>query len=48
MLRFEICLKLPHGGEQLPQFMSTRGGDYFFAPSMTALHMIGAGLVDPT
>ena len=32
----------------LPQFVSTRGGDYFFAPSMTALHMIGVGLVDPT
>lgn len=32
----------------LPQFVSTRGGDYFFAPSMTALHMIGMGLVDPT
>ena len=32
----------------LPQFVSTRGGDYFFAPSMTALHMIGAGVVDPT
>jgi Dyp-type peroxidase family len=32
----------------LPQFVSTRGGDYFFAPSMTALHMIGVGLIDPT
>jgi Dyp-type peroxidase family len=32
----------------LPQFVSTRGGDYFFAPSMTALRMIGMGLVDPT
>lgn len=32
----------------LPQFVSTRGGDYFFAPSMTALRMIGTGVVDPT
>lgn len=32
----------------LPQFVSTRGGDYFFAPSMTALRMIGQGVVDPT
>jgi len=32
----------------LPQFVSTRGGDYFFAPSMTALRMIAMGTVDPT
>lgn len=32
----------------LPQFVSTRGGDYFFQPSMTALRMIGQQLVDPT
>jgi hypothetical protein len=32
----------------LPQFVSTRGGDYFFMPSMTALRMIGMGVVDPT
>lgn len=32
----------------LPQFVSTRGGDYFFAPSMTALRMIGQGVTDPT
>ena len=32
----------------LPQFVSTRGGDYFFAPSMSALRMIGMGVVDPT
>jgi Dyp-type peroxidase family len=32
----------------LPQFVSTRGGDYFFQPSMTALRMIGQRLVDPT
>jgi deferrochelatase/peroxidase EfeB len=32
----------------LPQFVETRGGAYFFMPSLTALRMIGQGLVDPT
>ncbi len=32
----------------LPQFVETRGGDYFFLPSMTALRMIGMGITDPT
>lgn len=32
----------------LPQFVSTRGGDYFFAPSLTALRLIAQRLVDPT
>ena len=31
-----------------PQFVETRGGDYFFVPSMTALRMIGTGVIDPT
>jgi deferrochelatase/peroxidase EfeB len=31
-----------------PQFVVPRGGDYFFIPSMTALRMIGMGIVDPT
>jgi Dyp-type peroxidase family len=34
--------------EGIPQFVETRGGDYFFIPSMTALSMIGMGVVDPT
>lgn len=34
--------------EGLPQFVETRGGDYFFIPSMTALRMIGLGVIDPT
>jgi Dyp-type peroxidase family len=34
--------------EGLPQFVETRGGAYFFVPSMTALRMIGMGVVDPT
>ena len=33
---------------RLPRFVETRGGDYFFIPSMTALRMIGAGNIDPT
>ena len=43
----------PPGGtpfvlDRLPAFVEARGGDYFFAPSLTALRMIGQGLVDPT
>jgi Dyp-type peroxidase family len=33
---------------RLPQWVQTRGGGYFFMPSMTALRMIGMGTVDPT
>jgi Dyp-type peroxidase family len=32
----------------IPQFVETRGGEYFFVPSMTALRMIGMRAVDPT
>ena len=32
----------------LPQFVTTRGGDYYFIPSLTALRMIAMGVVDPT
>lgn len=38
----------PFIADALPQFVSTRGGDYFFTPSMTSLGMIGRGLIDPT
>ncbi len=34
--------------QAIPRFVETRGGDYFFIPSLTALRLIGAGLVDPT
>jgi deferrochelatase/peroxidase EfeB len=34
--------------ERLPQLVEPRGGDYFFVPSMSALRMIGMGIVDPT
>jgi Dyp-type peroxidase family len=32
----------------LPEFVTTRGGDYFFLPSLTAIRMIAMGTVDPT
>lgn len=32
----------------IPRFVETRGGEYFFVPSITALRMIGEGIVDPT
>ncbi|HEY4012904.1 MAG TPA: hypothetical protein VGM06_06185 [Polyangiaceae bacterium] len=32
----------------IPRFVETRGGDYFFLPSLTALRMIGDGSIDPT
>ena len=32
----------------MPQFVEPRGGEYFFVPSMSALRMIGMGIVDPT
>jgi deferrochelatase/peroxidase EfeB len=38
----------PYIAEGIPQFVETRGGEYFFIPSMTALRMIGMGVVDPT
>lgn len=40
--------EMPFFLDQLPQFVEMRGGDYFFVPSLTALRMIGQGLVDPT
>ena len=40
--------RAPFIAGDLPQFVSTRGGDYFFAPSLTSLRMIGMGSIDPT
>ncbi len=33
---------------KLPRFVETRGGEYFFIPSLTAIRMIANGLIDPT
>jgi deferrochelatase/peroxidase EfeB len=40
--------KPPYICPKLPQLVEPRGGEYFFVPSMTALQMIGMGIVDPT
>ena len=32
----------------LPAFVATRGGDYFFIPGMNAIRMLAMGTVDPT
>jgi deferrochelatase/peroxidase EfeB len=33
---------------KIPRLIETRGGEYFFVPSITALRMISKGVVDPT
>jgi deferrochelatase/peroxidase EfeB len=38
----------PYFCSNMPTLVETRGGDYFFVPSMTCLRMIGLGIVDPT
>ena len=38
----------PYICHNLPQFVETKGGAYFFAPSMTSLRMIAIGVIDPT
>jgi deferrochelatase/peroxidase EfeB len=40
--------KRPFICSSVPQLVEPRGGDYFFVPSMTALRMIGMGIIDPT
>ena len=40
--------KAPFFCTQMPRFVETRGGDYFFIPSITALRMIAEGLIDPS
>ncbi len=40
--------QIPHFCNNIPRFVETRGGEYFFLPSMTALRMMGKGIVDPT
>ncbi|MEO1220354.1 MAG: hypothetical protein AAFY42_03240 [Pseudomonadota bacterium] len=38
----------PYICTNLPQFVETKGGAYFFVPSMTSLRMIAIGVIDPT
>lgn len=38
----------PYFCSRMPRFVETRGGEYFFVPSLTALRMISQGIVDPT
>lgn len=40
--------RAPYFLRNIPRLVETRGGDYFFVPSLTALRMIAKGLVDPT
>ena len=38
----------PYFCSNMPTLVETRGGDYFFVPSMTCLRMLGLGIVDAT
>lgn len=38
---------VPYFLTKLPLFVETRGGEYFFVPSLTALRMIANGMIDP-
>jgi Dyp-type peroxidase family len=40
--------KPPFFCTEMPRFVETRGGDYFFIPSITALRMIANGVIDPS
>lgn len=40
--------KAPFFCTELPRFVETRGGDYFFIPSITALRMIAESMIDPS
>ena len=40
--------KPPYVMSTLKTFVECRGGDYFFAPSMTGLRMLAMGIIDPT
>ncbi|MBV8664983.1 MAG: peroxidase [Burkholderiaceae bacterium] len=39
---------VPYFVRNIPRLVETRGGEYFFIPSLTALRLIARGLVDPT
>jgi Dyp-type peroxidase family len=38
----------PYFCTNIPRFVETRGGDYFFVPSLSAIESIAAGTIDPT
>lgn len=38
----------PYFIKDIPRLVETRGGEYFFIPSITALRMIAEGIIDPT
>jgi deferrochelatase/peroxidase EfeB len=38
----------PYFCGHMPTLVETRGGDYFFVPSLTCLRMLGLGIIDPT
>ena len=38
----------PYFCDRMPTLVETRGGDYFFVPSLTCLRMIAMGIIDPT
>lgn len=38
----------PYFCGRIPRLVETRGGEYFFVPSLTALRLIATGTVDPT
>ena len=40
--------KPPFICDRPPQFVETRGGAYFFVPSIMYLRLIAQGLIDPT
>jgi deferrochelatase/peroxidase EfeB len=40
--------RAPYIAANLPLFVETHGGEYFFIPSITALRMMAMGSVDPT
>lgn len=40
--------KAPFFCTEMPRFVETRGGDYFFIPSITALRMIAEEMIDPS
>lgn len=48
MIQGSSAEKPPFFCAKLPRFVDTRGGEYFFIPSITAVRMMADGLIDPT